>query len=285
VAFDGFSTSGPEWSRSFASAGVDAMEIYDRVLVPRMFEPWARLLLDELRVASGENVLDVACGPGTVARLAAQRVGVAGRVSACDLSPAMLAIAAAKPEMADAAPVEYREASADGLDVVGGAYDVVTCQQGLQFFGNRRAAIDGMRRALRVGGRVGIAVWCAIESCPPFAALGDAIAVVFGDQLASGYRNGPWGFGDPGELHRLLDDAGFVDVNVAPHRLAVEFEGGAPQLLSTLAAASIAHEIEAADDNQRAELAREVDAAVRGLTQDDGVIRSHLTANIATATC
>ena len=51
---------------------------YDELLVPRLFEPWAKLLLDEARLQPSESVLDIATAPGTVARLAAARLGVAG---------------------------------------------------------------------------------------------------------------------------------------------------------------------------------------------------------------
>jgi ubiquinone/menaquinone biosynthesis C-methylase UbiE len=73
------------------------MSVYERVTVPRLFARWAELLLDELALVAGEAVLDVACGPGSVTRRAAARVGPSGRVVGCDLSPAMLAIAGAKP--------------------------------------------------------------------------------------------------------------------------------------------------------------------------------------------
>src|SRR5450755_3095606 len=79
-----------EWGASFASASTSAMSFYDEIMVPRMFDPWAELLLDQVSLLSGEAVLDVACGPGTVTRHAARRVGPTGRVTGCDLSPAML---------------------------------------------------------------------------------------------------------------------------------------------------------------------------------------------------
>ena len=62
------------------------MSFYDDIMVPRLFEPWARLLLDKMHPESGQAVLDVACGPGTVTRLVAQSVGPSGRVTGCDLS-------------------------------------------------------------------------------------------------------------------------------------------------------------------------------------------------------
>ena len=69
---------------------------YDELLVPRLFEPWAKLLLDEAGLQPGECVLDIATGPGTVARLAAMRLGPQGGVVATDIAQPMLDIAKGK---------------------------------------------------------------------------------------------------------------------------------------------------------------------------------------------
>src|SRR6185369_1286568 len=97
-------------------------------MVPQLFEPWARLLLDQAGAGPGDELLDVACGPGTVARLAAALVGPGGRVTGCDVSPAMLAVARSKP--GTGAPLDYVECPADALAVPAAAYDVVTCPAG-----------------------------------------------------------------------------------------------------------------------------------------------------------
>jgi ubiquinone/menaquinone biosynthesis C-methylase UbiE len=199
--------SGATWSASFGAAAQSSMSVYERVMVPRLFAPWAELLLDELALVAGEAVLDVACGPGAVTRRAAARVGPSGRVVGCDLSPAMLAIAGAKPAVSGAPAIEYHQAPAESLPVPDGAFDVVSCQQGLQFFPDRPAALAEMRRALRPRGRVGIAVWTEIGGSPPFRALADAIGVVAGAELAERYRAGPWGFPDGNRLEALLENA------------------------------------------------------------------------------
>src|SRR5262249_28617563 len=67
-------------------------ENYERHFVPVIGEPLARALVDAAELSAGERVLDVACGTGTVARLAAARVG--GQVSAADINPDMLTVAA-----------------------------------------------------------------------------------------------------------------------------------------------------------------------------------------------
>jgi SAM-dependent methyltransferase len=71
----------------------NAPEVYERDLVPAVFGPWAQVVVDFADLHSGNRVLDVACGTGVVARLAAERVGERGTVVAVDLNPGMLAVA------------------------------------------------------------------------------------------------------------------------------------------------------------------------------------------------
>lgn len=189
-------------------------------------------------------VLDLACGPGSATRLAAEAVGPSGRVTGFDLSPAMLEVARTKTTTASAAPIEYIEAPADALPVAEASFDVAVCQQGLQFFPDRQAALAEMHRALRPGGRLGVAVWTEISDSPLFFALYKALLDVAGAALADRYRNGPWGFPDAGQLLKVLEGAGFSDVRVEGRSLDVRFESGPSQFASTLAASGIAADIE-----------------------------------------
>ena len=258
------------------------MSFYDDIMVPRLFEPWARLLLDKLHPESGRAVLDVACGPGTVTRLVAQCVGPSGSVIGCDLSPAMLDLARSKAPLEASAPIEYLKCPADALDVLDSTVDVVTCQQGLQFFPNRPTALAEMRRVLRPGGKLGIAVWCDVEDCPPFAALANALEEVLGSEVAAAYRGGPWGFGDSSALIRLANEGGFTDVEVHRYELPVIFEGGPPQLQLTLRAASVATTVAQLSREDQSALSAAVEKATRDIT-NDGVIRSHAASLILTA--
>jgi SAM-dependent methyltransferase len=270
------------WGASFASASTSAMSFYDEIMVPRLFEPWAELLLNELKPQSGQAVLDIACGPGTVTRLAALRVGPSGRVTGCDLSPAMLELARSKSSSNASAPIDYLECPADSLCVADDAFDLVTCQQGVQFFPNRPAALAEMRRALRPAGQLGIAMWCDLEDCPPFAALASALGQVLGTETAEAYRAGPWGFGDSASLLQLVEDSGFTNVNVRRCELPVVFEGGPGQLLLTLHAASVATTLAQLTEAKRSALAAAVREATRPITFD-GAVRSHATSHIVTA--
>lgn len=271
------------WGASFAAASTRAMSFYDDIMVPRWFDPWARKLLDTVKLETGQAVLDVACGPGTVTRLAAQRVGPGGSVTGCDLSPAMLEIARSKSSLEASAPIEYLECPADSLAVPDSAFDVVTCQQGLQFFPDREAALSEMRRALQPGGRVGISVWCAIEDCPPFMALATALEEVLGAGVAEAYARGPFGLADSAALVELAYAGGFTDVDVRRYELPIVFDGGPGQLLLTLRATPVAQTLAQLSEQAHAKLASAVEARCRHFTVD-GVVRSQTASHIVTAT-
>jgi SAM-dependent methyltransferase len=272
-----------DWSAAFATASTDGMRAYDDALVGPMFTPWGEYLLDALRVTPGERLLDVATGPGTVARLAAARLGPAGHVLATDLSVAMLAIAEAKGTVAKGSPIEYRLSPAVPLAAPGASFDVACCQHGLQFFPDRPGALAEMHRALRAGGRIGLAVWSSVEACPPFAALRDAIGDVMGLDAAERYAKGPWGLHAPQALADMVTGAGFGAVSVAEIALPVRFEAGAAQLDRSLAASGLAAEIGALSRDMRAGLASAVADKLRSLTDRSGAITSHLTSQIVLA--
>jgi ubiquinone/menaquinone biosynthesis C-methylase UbiE len=106
----------------------NAATIYDRYVMLIM-EPWVRRLVDIATLQANERVLDVACGTGFVARLAAQRVGVKGRVVGIDLNPGM--IEAARKTDAPTT-IDWRIGDAAALPFEDGGFDAVLCQQELQ---------------------------------------------------------------------------------------------------------------------------------------------------------
>src|SRR5262245_47446143 len=83
----------------------EAAELYERYPARYILARWAPLLIDAARLIGGERVLDLACGSGLVARIAAQRVGAAGRIVGVDLNPGMIAVAQSLPA-AVGAPIE-----------------------------------------------------------------------------------------------------------------------------------------------------------------------------------
>jgi ubiquinone/menaquinone biosynthesis C-methylase UbiE len=254
---------------------------YDEIYLPRIFLPWAKLLLERAALRPGEAVLDVATGPGTVARLAAEQVGPKGRVVGADLSEAMIAVARGKPSVTGGASLEFIVSPAAPLPVDDGAFDVVTCQQGLQFFPDRPAAVQGMHRALKPGGRVAAAVWREIGFQPSFAAIDAALRESLPDRQAEPF-GAPFRWPKASDLAAAFDDEGFTDVSVVEMRRPLVYEGGMRQAFATLAASPVATTVAALDAEQRARLWKAVQRRLAPLVIDSQV-RTHMVSNVVTA--
>ena len=69
-----------------------APELYEKYLVPAITTKWAEDIVGRAQPQGGEDVLDVACGTGVVARLVSKRMAQ-GRVTGLDLNAGMLAVA------------------------------------------------------------------------------------------------------------------------------------------------------------------------------------------------
>ncbi|MEX0760974.1 MAG: methyltransferase domain-containing protein [Dehalococcoidia bacterium] len=199
---------------------VSPAENYQRYFVPAMFTPWARILVEQAAPRPGERVLDVACGTGAVTREVASLVGAGGKVTGLDFSPGMLAVARAQPEPAGAA-IEWHDGDATRLPYADGSFDLVLCQQGMQFFPDRAAATREMRRVLPEGGRAVVSVWRSLEHNPVFSALFKATAKYAGADV--GTVAVPFMMGDADRLAGLFSDAGFGEADIAIRDLDLSF--------------------------------------------------------------
>jgi ubiquinone/menaquinone biosynthesis C-methylase UbiE len=188
-----------------------AAELYERYLVPAITALWAADLVQRVAPTPGERLLDIACGTGIVARMAAKRMGT-GQVVGLDLNPGMLAVARSVP-VEHHPPIEWREGSALELPFPDGSFDVVLCQLGLQFFPNRPAALEEMFRVLAPGGRMALSVYSAIGHTPVALALAEALDQHLGPG-ASAVKRSEHALADPDELHRLVAHAGFGDMSL-----------------------------------------------------------------------
>ena len=129
---------------------------YERTFVPTIGEPLAADLVAAAALRPGERVLDVACGTGVVARLAARVVGERGSVAGLDVDPHMLGLAR-RVTPAELGVRRY-ETSAESTPLPDGAFHVVLCQMGLQLFAGKLEALQEMRRMLAPGGRALVSV-------------------------------------------------------------------------------------------------------------------------------
>lgn len=241
-----------DFTASFSAPGV--ADAYDDVLVPRLFAPCAVVLLARLGLTPGETLLDVACGTGIVARLAASVLSPAGRVIGRDLNEPMLERGRTYQLPPDSAPVELGVAPAAALDLPDGSVDAVTCQHGLQFFPDPVAALAEAHRVVRPGGRVGVAVWRGIEECPLWAALEVALTEPFGAARAAGIR-APFTWPGAEALTAAMSAGGFSDPLVSTHTMVMHFEHGVRHALRALDATPFAADVAALDGPTRERMA------------------------------
>lgn len=196
---------------SFECYGGTGPENYERYFVPAIAAPLAVGLIETAALQPGERVLDLACGTGIVARLAAERVGPAGTIAGLDINPGMLAVArAAAPP---AAAIAWHQAPADATALPDAAFDVVMCQMGLQFFADKAAALREAHRILAPGGRI---VVNAPGPAPElFIVLADALARHIKPGLAP-FVQQVFSLHDTAQLQALIAQAGFTQATAEP---------------------------------------------------------------------
>src|SRR5262245_59852136 len=189
-----------------------AAEMYERNMVPAIFEPFAHDLLEFAHLRVGEKVLDVACGTGIVARLAWPKVIPSGRVVGLDVNPEMLEVARARSRQ-QAADITWAEGNVSAMSFPSNEFIVVVCQQRLQYFLERYAALNEMHRVLRAGGRLITSVWRPISFNAGHSVFADVLER-FVSQEAAATRRAPFKLSDRSEVRRLVSASGFHDAIV-----------------------------------------------------------------------
>ena len=200
--------------RNYTGTGA---ENYQRYFVPAIATPASVDLLRTAALQPGEQVLDVACGTGVIARLAAERVGPTGSVTGIDVAPDMIEVAKATAAT-PAPPIDWHVGDATSLPFPDGSFDAVLCQMGLMFIPDRVAAVREMRRVVKPGGRVVVSTPGAVQ--PTFEAMEEALVQHINPDLG-GFVRAVFSIHDPDELATFLRDAGLVDVTASVATVAL----------------------------------------------------------------
>ncbi|HZE66413.1 MAG TPA: class I SAM-dependent methyltransferase [Sporichthyaceae bacterium] len=174
--------------------------------------PTTEVMLDLARVGPGARVLDVAAGSGGQTLTAARRVGPTGRVLATDIAPAILALAEHNAHAAGLTNVAVQVMDGEELDVEPAGFDAVISRVGLIYFPDRIAALAGIRRALRPGGRLAAVVYSTPANNAFFAIPVSVIRERAGLPAPPPGAPGPFSLGHPGVAEQTLTEAGFTDV-------------------------------------------------------------------------
>jgi SAM-dependent methyltransferase len=191
-----------------------AARIYDDVIAPALSDAH-RAILARAGDIAGCDLLDLGCGTGKVASLAAQR---GARVTAVDLSPKMVAHASALPDLADA---RVAVMDAQQLDLPDASFDRVVASFSVMFCPEPHRALAEARRVLRSGGRFAAGVWSYPEDCEHASVSAVAIAAA----PLAGVPDTPGGqaLADPARLRALMEDAGFREVRLERQRFTLRY--------------------------------------------------------------
>ena len=186
------------------------------------WEQWAAAVADQAEsfnqpliaaagIAEGHKVLDLASGAGEPALSAAKAVGAKGHVTATDLSPAMLSVVERRAQALDLTNMSFEVADMEALPFEDDEFDAAICRFGFMYSPNPDRTLSGLRRVIRPGGRVALAVWGPTETnsllWTVMRAANRETDFLSGDEMEH-----PFCYGAPESLTPLLSAASFVGV-------------------------------------------------------------------------
>lgn len=182
-------------------------EVYDRYLVPLIFETYARDIGERLASKPLTRVLEVASGTGVVTRTLTSVLPESVSIVATDLNQPMLDRAA---KVGTKRSVEWRQANAMELPFSDAEFDAVVCGFGAMFFSDKPKAFSEMRRVLEPGGTLAFTVWDRIEDNEFADTVTAALATMFPNDPPRFMVRIPHGYADTTAIVRDLAQGGFT---------------------------------------------------------------------------
>jgi SAM-dependent methyltransferase len=199
------------WNSPATRAWADEHERMDRAV-----EPLLAALIEAAAPQPGERVLDIGCGSGTTVLELARRVGANGHVLGADVAQHSVARAQERISAAGLGNAEVIGADASVHEFPAASFDLLFSRLGVMFFADPTAAFGNIRRALKPGARVALAVFRSADSPFPSASVA-AVRHLLPPLPAVGPEDpGPFSLADPARVRRILEGAGFRDVSLTP---------------------------------------------------------------------
>ena len=252
-------------------------EVYEELMVPGFFGYFAADLVRRAELNDGDRLLDVACGTGVVPRAAVATGVNLGRLAGLDMTPGMLEVAS---RVAGDDGTEWIEGDATSMPFEDGSFDVLTCQQGLQFFPDREAGVREFRRVIAPGGRALVACWTSLEDQPAFKTLLEAAGSLAPELVSVG--EAPFALGSADELSAYFEDAGFTQVDVIRVEHVSEFDSAAAFERSFSEGSPLAIALAELDSDKAAAIREAALRALEPLASESG-FRAPMATHIAVA--
>ena len=179
-----------------------------------MIAPIGEALLDQAGYAAGEKVVDIGCGGGWTTRRIAEKVGETGFALGLDISGELVALAQDRAQAAGLRNIRFEEGDAAIAMPEEAPFDRLFSRFGTMFFADPYPAFANLRRKLRPGGRLDMAVWAPVADNPwtrnVMAVIGEHIDLPAPQPRAPG----PFALGEEDYLLDLLQKAGFTGIAI-----------------------------------------------------------------------
>ncbi|SHG08525.1 Ubiquinone/menaquinone biosynthesis C-methylase UbiE [Kaistia soli DSM 19436] len=187
-------------------------DLYDRFLVPLIFQTYADDLAERIAAARPKRLLEIAAGTGALTRALAARLPADATIIATDLNQPMLDRAIA--QQADDKRITFQIADAMALPFEDGGFDVVACQFGVMFFPDKVKAYREALRLLRPGGRYVFNVWDALPANVFAETVTMALGAMFPEDPPLFMARTPHGHFDQARIRADLTAAGFGSIDM-----------------------------------------------------------------------
>jgi ubiquinone/menaquinone biosynthesis C-methylase UbiE len=254
--------------------------LYERLLVPLIFESYARDLSERVADAKPRDVLETAAGTGVLTRALASRLPSQARIAATDLNQPMLDQAAAKQP--HDRQVTWRQADALALPFEDQNFDVVACQFGVMFFPDKVRGYREARRVLKPGGHFIFNVWDKISENEFAHIVTEALAELFPQDPPSFMARTPHGHHDIGKIRAELSKAGFPSISVETLDRTSSASSSRDAAIAYCQGTPLRNEIEARDPS-RLEEATQAAADALALRFGNGSIEGRIRAHVIDA--
>ena len=177
-----------------------------RALIEQMFAPLTSGLVEEARIGTGQEVLDIGGGSGEPSLTISSIVGSTGSVMYTDPVAAMVETAQAEAGSRGLTNIHFKQCSGDDLPFADRTFDVAVGRLSAMFFVDPITAVREALRVIREDGYVSFVVWGPEEVNPFFSTVTDVI-----DRFVESPRHDPdapdaFRFAVPGKLAGILEN-------------------------------------------------------------------------------
>ncbi len=271
--------SAEAWERAATGWGKRA----DRVRSFGM--PVSAWMIDHAALQPGQLVLELAAGPGDTGFLASELIKPGGTLITSDVAEAMLGVARERAEAQGIDNVEFKQLQLEWIDLDTASVDTVLCRWGIMLVADPETAVREIRRVLKPGGTVAVAVWDEAAKNPWATIPGRALIELGHAERPDPDAPGMFVLAAPGRLAELLQSAGFVDPVVDSVGVERNYDTLDSYLSETLDLSGIfSQAIDALTDEERERVRSEVAMLAEPYTQPDGSVRLTGRSLVAAAT-